>query len=802
MRVSFRQIAKGVYGGHLPRDVAAAVALGVLLGAVTGGNVSWIALLLAAILLNVHTRLFLAAWLASLLLAWLARGSLDRLGRLMLDGTPLGHAIGQLGDGVFVALLGWDQYAFAGGVAAGSVLAAAGALAAYRLTRYLWLSQRPHDPDLPPSPIAFDVPATPVHTGQAALTEAPANAGPLVRIWLGPSQRERSLRRTMQPRRLRRHGAPMAVAASLALVAACWWLAGSMARQELLRTLSACNGAEVSAGGLDLSMASGDFTIRDLRVADPQRAGRDRLCVGLVQGKLSPGLLLRGHLDVERLALSQIRTDLRRAGHAASSPAWSGFSETGEESVPSSSSCDTALDASLPCWKNVCRQLRALQRLVVAVEGLAGAESAGPDSGTTQRRSELGVRRPRLRVRQARVADLANCSGLGRKSLLQLTELTSNSAISSCPAELKVVVPRFGAELRLIFSQKGPGSKHRLECSAYDLDLPSLFGEGHVGRVRVASGRARLSGEGSLDRRSLDVRLTVEAESLAAEVVGRRRLAGIEPDLWNRGVERLDAFKTDLVLAGDFACPTLGLESQLLVEQFQQHLRAVGEYALVDTLHHQLARKQRPEVESAVMQASAVEPQLNPTRPGWAEFTQDAQAAGLAHPEPPAASAVIASDEAVQQPVNYPATAHPFDDSPPGPTVPPTATAQAAEEDPGFSDPNSEPPVPPGATAPESAPTARRLPGPVNMVVGHDPMASIPASFDSVGTTAPETGRPPRASLLSRWAAGLRQRFAPASTTPDTEVRTEAPPDDAQTGPPERVIPAAASEAWYHRRWR
>src|SRR5215469_1095850 len=93
-----RKITEGIYGGHQPRDVATAVALGIVAGALAGGNLSWAAALLAAILFNVHTRLFLAAWLASVLLAWLSRGWLETLGQFLLDGTPLGRAIGLLGD--------------------------------------------------------------------------------------------------------------------------------------------------------------------------------------------------------------------------------------------------------------------------------------------------------------------------------------------------------------------------------------------------------------------------------------------------------------------------------------------------------------------------------------------------------------------------------------------------------------------------------------------------------------------------------------------------------------------------------
>src|SRR5262249_17949610 len=133
---------------------------------------------------------------------------------------------------------------------------------------------------------------------------------PLRCVWFGVSRREQSLRRTMKPRRLRPHGVPTALAATLALAAISWPLLHRSIERELWRQFSDYNGAEVTSGSTQLSLWSGKFVARDLRIPDPARLDRDQLRIGMAKGRLSPALLLRGHLNIEKLVLEQVKADV------------------------------------------------------------------------------------------------------------------------------------------------------------------------------------------------------------------------------------------------------------------------------------------------------------------------------------------------------------------------------------------------------------------------------------------------------------------------------------------------------------
>ena len=768
---SSRRIAEGIYGGHLPRDVAAAVALGLVIGAITGGNLSWAALLLAAILLNVHTRLFLAAWLASLLLAWLAGGCLESLGRLLLDGTPLAHAIGSLGDGALLALLGWDQYAIIGGLAAGAGIGLVAALAAYRTTARF--SRRWPEID------------TTRTTAEAAgpAGKLPAGNGPMVCIWLGRSSRERSVRRTMTPHRLRRCGVPAALAASLALAAAGWQLAGAFAERELFHALSAYNGTEVSSGRTQFSLWSGDFVVRDLQIADPLRPDRDRLRIGVAQGRLSPGLLLRGHLDVEKLTLQHVRTDVARRQPARLCGALVKPEPlTISDAAPRPG--EVEIDSYLRHWKPICRQLAKLQQLITAVEQLSRAEDAGEWSASARhnfgRRSDLGAGRPCIVVRQARIADLAGGLILGPRALLELTHLSSNPAMSRATTEIKIVLPKFGAEVRLEFAGNNSGMPHTLRCSACDVELaPLIDAPGSDCAVLVEAGRARLTGEGTFDRQRFDLRLLVEAQSLAAEVVANHPLAGIEPALWNRGLKQLAAFHAEVAVAGPWSSPSVVADDHRLVEQFKHQLRAAREHELVAVVEQQVAQYERGQAESQVMQATALEPQTRASQPGLCEFADE----DPAEPTLPAqsdAALLETTDNTAPQAIQYPTTSVPDDELANGP--PPTA-------------------LPPAETA---VVRRRPLPGPVNMVVGRDAysgLASTPAARGGLAPAAEPSAH--RDNPLSRWTQGLRQKLGQTFSRPEAGPEDSDPPSDPDLAPNnDRSIPAAASDTWYNRRWR
>lgn len=773
-------IIAGLRGSRRPRDAALAVVLGLLGGMICGWNSSVCLVLTAAICLNVPTRLFAGAALVGGAVAWFGVDLVRSWGVALLDRTGLGRAVAALGDGPVVALLGWDCYPVVGGAALA---------------------------------LAVGVPA-------ACLAAAIA------------ARRNREPGETASPL-LRPYGMPVGLIAAVAALAAPWWFGPRLISDELLRQFTDYNTAEVAAADVRISLWNGRFTVRDLRIADPANLDRDRLRIGRLRGQLSPGELIRGRLRIDTVSLEHLRADVARRELARSSdepPLETEADSLDKPAAPDERQTDIA--SYLHDWPVVRHDLAWLQWLASAVERLANTEgddtrsNSDPPTG----RSDLGTRRPRVRIEQLNASDLASSWRLGRKALLELSNLSSDPRTSRQPARLRLVAPRLAGELSVEFHWQSPQRRHAIKCSAYDLDLARLFDANWAGGApNVKHATTNLTGEGWMDRRRLELPLQIETKPHELPIDGPGRFAGIDNPLWRQSLSRLDRLRIEVVLGGAWAAPTLTLDSERLLAQVKDQLRASGAHDLVRAIDEQLAR---PDDDTgAVMQASASESDL--TSPGVCQASDD-DAPSQAGPESGSPDYRTRQTSGAALPPAYPDTSVPDGQS---------------DED--FAQRRPEtglPPAPPGYPVTNAQPSSRygdqqraaALPGPVNLFVGLDPIEatsappaeSAPANMGSLPPAAqpswpgnirdeelpPVAGdaEPPRKmvrhSFLAQWSNMLRDRFNRASRVPEPEPIDDLTPPIAP--PPFDVPPlggpldetsaptTAAGRPWYQRLWR
>ncbi|HJT35000.1 MAG TPA: hypothetical protein VJ783_23430 [Pirellulales bacterium] len=779
MLKSTRAIIAGLRGGRRPRDAALAVVLGLLSGMLCGWNLSVGLVLIAAIFLNIPTRLFVVAGLVGGAGAWLAADFIRSLGVTLLDRTGLNHAIAALGDGPVVAMLGWDCYALIGGAALA---------------------------------LAVSVPAACLAATIAA-------------------RRNRQSGTAVSPL-LRPYGVPVGLVVALGCGAAPWCFGPRMISDELFRQFTEYNTAEVSAAEVRLSLWTGRFTVRDLRIADPANLDRDRLRIGRLIGQLSPGELIRGRLHIDKVSLEHLRADVARRELARSSdePPLEIEADSLDEPAPPDER-QTDIASYLHDWPVVRHDLTWLQWLASAVERLADTEGDGIQSNSSRPtgRSDLGTRRPRVSIEQLSASDLASNWRLGRKALIELSDLSSDPRTSRQPPRLRLVAPRLAGELSLEFQLRSPQRRHAIKCSAYDLDLAQQFDATRAGRApNVKHATTNLTGEGWMDRRRLELPLQIETQPHDLPIDGPGQFAGIDNSLWRQSLSRLDRLRIEAVLGGSWAAPTLTIDSDRLLAQLKDQLRASGAHDLVRAIDEQL---DRPDDTGGVMQASASECEL--ASPGVCQVSDDeAQPRAVAESESPDYRASQTSDTAF--PPAYP------DTSVPG-GQPDEDFAQRQPE-------TGLPQAPPGYPVTNAQPSGRyghqeraiTLPGPVNLFVGLDPIevtsdrptelapanvGPIPPAAqpswsgdtrdDELLSTAGDAESPRttvRHSFLARWSNVLRDRFSRSSRVPEPEPIDDltppiAPPpfDDPPLGGPldETSTPTtAAGRPWYQRLWR
>ncbi|HXT57826.1 MAG TPA: hypothetical protein VN699_04285, partial [Pirellulales bacterium] len=392
-----------------PRSLALAIILGTLAGFVTGWNLSLAAVLLAFVVLNVRRKAFACAWAAGLAASWLGSRWISGLGRVLLDETALGGAIGALGDGAWIAMFDWDRYDLVGGACLALLLSIPAAKFAALLAR------------------------------RSAADAAPHRGETWIRPW----------------------GYLTGLVGLVVFAAAPWWLGPKLVEREMLRQLSAANGAAVEAAAVRLSLWTGELEIDDLQLVDPHRFDRDRLRIGRVSACLEPGELVRGRLKTDKLLLSQIGADVARrqaedrtqpvAGRRARRTDFPSVAGQlgGPEVCPTSAELE--LDGYLRNWPEFRDRLAWLGRLVAGIEQLAACD--GPRGA----RSDLGSPHPRVHVAQVRADDLAYAWGLGRNAMLEISQLSSNPALTQGIAKLEITAPEFSTEISAELDLQQPG---------------------------------------------------------------------------------------------------------------------------------------------------------------------------------------------------------------------------------------------------------------------------------------------------------------------------------------------------------
>lgn len=778
MLKSTQTLVAGFRGGNRPSHAALAVALGLLAGMVCGWNLTCCFVLALAICLNLPTRLLIAAALAGAEMAWLADDATRGLGVALLDQVGIGHAIAALGDSPIVAMLGWDCYTMVGGAALAVVIAVPmGFLAAL---------------------------AASFRNRKAACVASP---------WLRP------------------RGLPVAAAVIAVALATPWWIGPKLASQELLREFTEYNTAEVSAAGVQISLWTGKFVVRDLRIADPEHLDRDRLRIGRLVGKLSSGQLLRGRLQVHTVSLEHVRADVTRTQLAQATDDSAVLVEASANVATTPDDRSIEVDSYVHDWPAMRHDLAWLEWLASAVERLADAESGGeqsPLAAAPPARSSLGLVRPRVLIRQLSASDLAARWRLGRKALIELTSLTSDPRALPEPARLRVVAPQLAGELTVQFQLQGDLRRHAIGCSAYDLNLAEFVGPEPASRGAAAKATTNLTGEGWMDRQRLELPVQIEMEPHDMPLDGPGRFAGLEHEMWRKSLARLDRLRLEAVLGGPWAAPRLTVDADRLVEQLKHQLRAAGEHAFVLAIDERLARPD--EDANVVLQTSGSE--SDPASPGVSRLSDDELTARNPHPDTFAESADARQTDAALPTPEYPSTATPE-------APPPTAFAQQQSEATHAYSPNAYP----STDAPPAPPIRREstgpLPGPVNLFVGLDPIATSAAPPPQAprpdGNWTPPAGPPKpsnavaeddlfavpdeseqpgkvvRHSFLARWSEVLRSRFNRASRVPEPEPIDELTPPIAppsyESMPPagpadEPGMPTVARQPWYQRMWR
>lgn len=732
--------------GTCPRDIGGAVLLGLLAGLTLGWNYTFAAVVLAALVWNVHALVFVAVAALAYGLGTLVETPLEWLGRLVLDETPLAAALATVEDSLLVALLDLDRYRLAGGLAAAAVLG-------------------------------------------VPLSHALARA---IRAGTDRGQLEAQPVPVLSSRRcLRRHGAWLGLIWLAAVAGASIEVLPRHVAERLMEDLAELHAAPVTAARCDVSLWEGRVTFEDLALADTQDARRDRLRVERATADVDAAALWRGRFVVRHLHLTGLATDVpRRAGAEALMPPAVSLPTQPvpltETRGPRTSSL--ALENYVAGWDQCGPRLTGFERAVAWVDALADLEKqplgartwGGTGTARAGRRAALRADAPRIVIERLQATELPAAWALGPRATLELTGLSSRPHRDDPTATWELVLPAVSARLDGNLDLVSAAHRHSLRVAAYELPLAGLVDAGRLrGLVELGRGRLTLDGQGWLTATQLHAVVVAEVVDFEARVVCPQPLAGLAPELWNDGLRTVDRFRAELVVDGPWSQPTLSADPYRVVAQWKHQLRAEGAHALVAAIDASQKRPTPPAAPTVAAPSTtapvATAAPVTPPAPKPASAPPT-----LAAPKAPPIAAATPAVVATQPPASAVAAKPPVTTAPTttaATTSTPATTPAAAREPAASTEPTGEAgfclvsdgpaaapkpaaPTPPGTLT--TAPTAT-LAAPLAAATAKPPAAAPPAGS---AKTYPSTNLPPlvvksRAEMLAE-----QQASAPPAPRP------------------------------------
>jgi hypothetical protein len=585
------KVSRFLSGGISHPDVSLAVWLGLMTGFVLGYNLTLAAVLLAALILNVNTRLFLGSAMLGGMLGWGLAPLTLRVGRFVLDDWPLGRLFGALGDDLWLVLLDWDRYTLAGGVVLSGLCGIP--LARFIGNRVQALRRRAEEmePGQSFGRFSHGSPLTRLLSGMLLSRDAAANLDRLHGA----------------PRLFRPGGWAVALLLTTVTATTAWYAGSDLLGWRVLNQLALLNAAEVNASEVNLSLSEGRLEIIDLQVANPADLARDRLRVGRVVARLNPAVLLRGRLEVEFLELSEVRGDIART-HVAQRlrPLMTDDGDPPQTATTSDTPREgwirLPLEQHVQRWDEKAPQLTQAGRLIETLETLSSQLIPWQDDASRSNvivsrgalRSRLGRNDPILAIDHLRADRLSHQWGLGRRAIVRMHHLTSDPSRGKQPTEIEIMAPATSTEVTARLNPHNPEAKNQLEFHCYDVALAEclIARSSHHG-LTTHSGTATIHGRGTFDSRHLQCDVTFEVNDLEAHFQSQEPVGGITAGTWNQALRALPRFGFHAILAGSWQSPYLEFEEADATQQLKHQLHVAGEHLLVASIEGQLVQTAR-----------------------------------------------------------------------------------------------------------------------------------------------------------------------------------------------------------------
>ncbi len=346
------------------------------------------------------------------------------------------------------------------------------------------------------------------------------------------------------------------------------------------KSLSDGNGAEVNLESVELSATEGRLTCTGIQITDPEKPTHNRVAIGKLTADVSLWNLSRGRVVMDEIELSGVQLDSPRKspGFVSKPPA-----EDDVEDSPFD-----PIDFQLPIG-----DLNALESYVenkeqirewleTVREWLPDKQAAPGDVPQPQSYPEFltfrapGSPTPRLLIRRLVLDDVEVPLEQVGTSRIVCTNLSDAPQGAGLPVTIVVTSNEKKASLEIKCEYDAPEPAAAIAATFEDVDLREL--QGRLNRsnpILFEGGVATARINGKVSRDIIDFSIGVKTKGMKARSTGAGAF-GLDSEVTGEAMKLLENFETKLRLVGPLNEPRLVFDETALSEEMKKALVRAG----------------------------------------------------------------------------------------------------------------------------------------------------------------------------------------------------------------------------------
>jgi len=573
-----RKLLAVLRGGVSPPIIFLSVMVGFSFGLIPGWSGLHTVIIIAMLILNIHTGLFLLSGALAKSLCFAAAPVLYHVGAWIQ--VHMSFVLSLLESIPLIGITDFNRYSVTGAIVLGPII---GAIAGLLMAR---------------SVIGFRRKLLKFEEGSDKFRKWYSNRWVRImdRVLIGKRTKDAKSLFAAKTKYIRKAGVALAAIVLVGSVVVTYLIKDSTIKDYASQKMTQANGAEVDLESLNLSALAGSVSASGIQVTDPEKPQNNQVSIEKVAADASLYNLLLGKLVMEQVELSNIKFDQQR-----STPGTIPESNT-QEKPPVFDSNDfklenidfAKLDTYLKDAKALKEKLQKLRRWLPKPDGKKTETQVKqiPQKYLDYLKARALVpASPRIMAKKAILDKVQIAWPIFGNSKVLLTNVNDSPKTAKLPITFEMTSYDTPASINVTIDYSSKDEVPKLSGTFNGFDMSKIqSGLSSNAGLMFTSGLASGQFSGTATNKSIDLTLDVAISNLKAKGQGKGVL-GLGSDTTSQALDALKELKTTIRIVGPVTEPRLVFDVKGLTDEFKSALVQAGKDRLANEIDSQLGKQ-------------------------------------------------------------------------------------------------------------------------------------------------------------------------------------------------------------------